>query len=68
MDPVAIDQASCDLVNDTIGLEGSKLKRAFGKGEDKWKDLYPDVDWEYGLKYAEEIGLGTRKYELEEIT
>lgn len=67
-DPVAIDQASCDLVNDAIGLEGSKLKKAFGRGEDKWRDLYPGVDWEYGLAYAEQIGLGTRKYELEEIT
>jgi uncharacterized Fe-S center protein len=67
-DPVAIDQASCDLVNNAIGIEGSKLKKALARGDDKWRDLYPEVDWEYGLSYAEEIGLGTRTYELEEIT
>jgi uncharacterized Fe-S center protein len=67
-DPVAIDQASCDLLRQAIGLEGSKLKSAFGKGDDKWKDLYPEVDWEYGLNYAEEIGIGERRYELEEVT
>jgi len=67
-DPVAIDQASCDLVNNSAGIEGSKLKRAFKKGEDKFRDLFPDVDWAYGLEYAESIGLGSRKYILEEIT
>ncbi len=67
-DPVAIDQASCDLVNNSIGIENSKLKEAFRKGEDKFRDLFPEVDWEYGLEYAESIGLGSRKYTLKEIT
>jgi uncharacterized Fe-S center protein len=66
-DPVAIDRACCDLVNDSIGLENSKLKSAFGKGEDKFRDLFPEVEWEYGLQYAEEIGLGSRKYTLKEV-
>ncbi len=66
-DPVAIDQASCDLVNNSIGIEESKLKKAFAKGEDKFKDLFPKVDWEYGLDYAERIGLGSRRYTLKEI-
>lgn len=67
-DPVAIDQASCDLVNNSIGIENSRLKKAFGKGDDKFRDLFNDVDWEYGLQYAESIGLGRRKYILKEIT
>jgi len=66
-DPVAIDQASCDLVNNSIGIESSKLERAFGKGDDKFRDLFSEISWEYGLQYAESIGLGTRKYILKEI-
>ncbi len=67
-DPVAIDKASCDKVNSSIGLEGSALKGAFGKGDDKWKDLYPRVDWGYGLSYAEKIGVGEQAYTLQEVT
>jgi uncharacterized Fe-S center protein len=67
-DPVGIDQASCDLINNSIGNEGSRLRKAFGKGTDKFRDLFPKVNWEYGLAYAEQIGLGSRAYTLEEIT
>lgn len=66
-DPVAIDQASADLVNNQMGLPGSILKCNLAPGEDKFKGLYPDVDWEHQLEYAEKIGLGTRKYTLKKI-
>ena len=33
-------------------------------GEDKFRLLHPNTNWEAGLRYAEEIGLGTREYEL----
>ena len=62
-DPVAIDQASVDLVNREPGLWGSKVKEA-GPGEDKFRKLYPQLPWEITLEHAEKIGLGTRKYEL----
>ncbi|HHI97278.1 MAG TPA: DUF362 domain-containing protein [Thermodesulfatator atlanticus] len=61
-DPVAIDQAAVDLVNAEPALPGAKI--AAGPGEDKFKALYPEVDWEVQLKHAEEIGLGSREYEL----
>jgi len=54
-DPVAIDQASVDLVNQTEGRI---------KSQDKFKTLWPNADWSIQLNYAEEIGMGTRKYEL----
>jgi uncharacterized Fe-S center protein len=54
-DPVAIDQASVDLVNQTAGRIS---------GADKFRALYPEVDWEIQLRYAEEIGLGKREYNL----
>jgi uncharacterized Fe-S center protein len=61
-DPVAIDQASCDLFNQAQGISGTRLNDPASK--DKLKELYPLVDWQAQLAYAEAIGLGTRDYEL----
>ncbi|MBF0376496.1 MAG: DUF362 domain-containing protein [Desulfamplus sp.] len=66
-DPVAIDQASVDLINAEAALTNSCLKKNTLPGEDKFKGLYPEVNWERQLEYAEEIGLGSRKYHLENI-
>jgi uncharacterized Fe-S center protein len=66
-DPVAIDQASVDLVNREAGSKTSKLKKNWNPGEDKFRAIYPEVDWSIQLAYAEEIGMGTRKYELIKI-
>jgi len=63
-DPVAIDQASCDLVNQSVGLEGTALKANKKRGEDKFRAVYPKVDWTIQLDYAQSIGLGSREYEL----
>ncbi len=63
-DPVAIDQASVDLVNAQPGNEKSRLNTHLGPGEDKFRALYPQIDWGVQLQYAEKIGLGSRKYEL----
>ena len=63
-DPVAIDQASVDLVNREEGNKASKLQKNWSPGEDKFRAVYPEVDWSIQLAYGEEIGLGTRNYEL----
>jgi len=63
-DPVAIDQASADLVNQQTGNAGSCLKTSRGPGEDKFKGVYPRIDWSVQLAHGEEIGLGSRKYKL----
>jgi uncharacterized Fe-S center protein len=63
-DPVAIDQASVDMVNRQAVLHGSSLKRNTRPGEDKFKGLFPDVDWGFQLDYGQKIGLGNRVYEL----
>ena len=63
-DPVAIDQASVDLVNGEPGNRSSNLPGAWEPGEDKFRAIYPKVDWAIQLAYAEEIGMGTREYEL----
>ena len=66
LDPVAIDQACLDLVNQERGLPGSKLE-GFDSGTDKFAALYPDIDGSRQLSYGEEIGLGSRQYELIKI-
>jgi uncharacterized Fe-S center protein len=57
-DPVAIDQACADMVNKADGRI---------KSDDKFRKLWPEVDWEVQLKHAEKIGLGKRKYELVKV-
>jgi hypothetical protein len=66
-DPVAIDQACMDLINQEQALPGSHLKSNRECGEDKIKGLYPYIDWELQLEYAQELGLGSREYALEKI-
>jgi len=63
-DPVAIDQASVDLVNQQVASEGSCLTGCKASGEDKFKGIYPKVDWTVQLNHAESIGLGSREYKL----
>ncbi|MEW6608315.1 MAG: DUF362 domain-containing protein [bacterium] len=63
-DPVAIDQASVDLVNQQEGRKNSALTSNYGSGEDKFRGVYPNIDWSVQIKYAEKIGLGTKKYKL----
>ncbi len=66
-DPVAIDQASVDLVNNEPALAGTCLKTNTKAGEDKFKGIYPKVDWELQLAYGQKLGLGSREYELVKI-
>jgi len=68
-DPVALDAASAELVNQAPGLAGSALpEEALPAGADKWLALHPQCPWTYQLDYAEEIGLGRRDYKLTWLT
>ena len=66
-DPVAIDQASVDLVNSQRAAEGSCISKGGEPGEDKFRAIYPKIDWAIQLEYAERLGLGSREYELIKI-
>ncbi|MCK4681226.1 DUF362 domain-containing protein, partial [bacterium] len=66
LDPVAIDQAAYDLVNEAPAADG-ELSDGYRAGSDKFRDLHPDVDPTVQLRHAEKLGLGTRNYELIEI-
>ncbi|MEW6105418.1 MAG: 4Fe-4S ferredoxin, partial [Bacillota bacterium] len=65
-DPVAIDAASADLVNQAHALPGSAIDHLAHADShaDKLAALYPEVDWTVQLRHAERIGLGTRDYTL----
>jgi uncharacterized Fe-S center protein len=64
LDPVAIDQASVDLVKKEPGIRGSALKQRGKASADKFRELYPDVDWGIQIRHAEALGLGTTRYRL----
>jgi uncharacterized protein len=70
-DPVALDQASADLVNAAPSLPGSRIcdNHTHGdmKGSDKFSLTHPDTFWQAGLDHAEKIGLGKKEYELVEV-
>jgi len=64
LDPVAIDQASIDLINKAEPLWPSHLPKGLKPGDDKFLALRPHLPPAMGLDYAEALGLGTREYEL----
>jgi uncharacterized Fe-S center protein len=66
-DPVALDQACVDLVNAQAGLEGSALTVNLQPGEDKFRGVYPRIDWSAQLRHAERLGLGSTRYRLTDV-
>ena len=72
-DPVALDQACVDLCNKMPVCEGSRLDKHIklfweeDPNHEYFHLNHPDAEWEAGLIHAEEIGLGTRQYELIKI-
>ncbi|MCE5285779.1 MAG: DUF362 domain-containing protein [Pelosinus sp.] len=63
-DPVAIDQASFDLVNKQLGFTESFLSSNHEAGADKFHGLRSYIDGTVQMRYGEEIGMGSRDYEL----
>jgi len=63
-DPVALDQACADLVNQAHGLPGTAMKTGHDPGCDKFRGVYPQINWEVQLEHGEKVGLGQRAYAL----
>lgn len=64
-DPVALDMASVDMVNNSPVAKGSELEeKHIHEGEDKFNGLYVNTDWKCSVEHGEDIGLGNRNYEL----
>jgi hypothetical protein len=66
-DPVAVDQASLDLVTAAPALPGSDLGEEAGPGADKFRIRWPDTDGTVQLSVGQSIGLGSRSYDLVEV-
>ena len=70
LDPVALDQACVDLCNKQTAFRNSQLGDRLAKEEatgQVFHDSNPHVDWEAALIHGQEIGLGSREYELIEM-
>ena len=75
-DPVALDQACVDAVNAQPVFMNSAIAQAAREHEcchaenakDIFKLAHPDVCWEAGLTRGEELGLGTRNYQLIDVS
>ena len=66
-DPVALDQACADAVNQQPAIKNSLLDKHGHHHHDHFADVSPETNWKSCLEHAENIGLGTREYELIEI-
>jgi uncharacterized protein len=66
-DPVAIDAASFDLVNQQEGFSDTLLTEHHHKGGDKFRGVHGQTDGIRQVRYAEEIGLGTSSLEIIKI-
>ncbi len=66
-DPVAIDAACCDLVNGEESIPGSAIKQVSKPGEDKFRAVFPRIDWNIQLDHAQRLGLGERAYTLVKV-
>lgn len=70
-DPVALDQACAELVNQASPLSTDNVlnekRMCMPHDTDKFHIMHPNTNWKSGLRYCEEIGIGTRDYELVEI-
>ena len=67
-DPVALDQACVDMVNEAPLAPGTILEDSgLTRGDDKFGAVHRETSWQAGLAYAESIGLGSREYSLVKI-
>ncbi len=65
-DPLSIDRASIDMVNDSYGNRGTSAEdsKSLERGSDKFTAVNPCTSWQAQLDRAEELGLGSQKYNL----
>jgi uncharacterized Fe-S center protein len=65
-DPVALDKACADMVTQSVANLHTVLdvhKHGELQNVDKFTAIHPHTNWLAGLKYAEEIGVGSLDYE-----
>lgn len=62
-DPVALDMACADAVNQQPVMEHSRLAEMPAK-DNHFATVHPSTNYMVGLEHGEAIGLGSTKYEL----
>lgn len=63
-DPIAIDKASLDLVNEQKPIKNSYLDESKHEHEDHFKRMWKNTRGDIQIGYGEKIGLGSTDYEL----
>ncbi|GAG73341.1 unnamed protein product [marine sediment metagenome] len=65
-DPVAVDKASVDLINDA---PYSPLWSTVDKfnDQDKFRAIYQDIDWNWQLNYGQQMGIGNKEYKIVKV-
>ena len=65
-DPVAVDKASVDLINDA---PYSPLWSTIDKlnDQDKFRAIYQDIDWNWQLNYGQQMGIGNKEYKIVKV-
>lgn len=66
LDPVALDKACADMVNQAPALDGSVIE-GLPAGDDKFAQVHPGISWLPQLEHAVKMGLGTMEYEIVEM-
>ena len=66
-DPVALDRACADAVNNQPVTPGSRLDISEHIHGDHFCDSHPETNWKTQLSHAEKLGLGTQEYVLIKI-
>jgi len=66
-DPVALDMACVEAVNKAPVNRGSMLDENPVKTGDHFTTIHPETNWRVCLNHAEEIGIGTKNYEIIEV-
>ncbi len=62
-DPIALDCACADLVNQQAPLPGSMLAEQAKHG-DHFHTMHPITDWKVCMAHGEQLGIGCQAYEL----
>jgi uncharacterized Fe-S center protein len=63
-DPVALDKACIDAVNNAPGVATSILSERERTHNDHFTDIHPTTDWRVQIDHAVKLGLGGSEYEL----
>lgn len=66
-DPVALDIACADAVNQQPIINNTALSECAHEHDDHFTDIFPETNWMVGIDHAVKLGLGRKEYEIIEV-